>query len=139
MQNPQLIENFGKCKRLHSGVRPECKTRRKIEAAEAYKRDPEQFQCRNNRWKTKHPERFRQAKLEAELNAKPYRRYKKNECEHCGFLAIDACQLDVDHIDGNHSNNDINNLQTLGANCHRLKTKLNKDGAYSISHMKVVS
>jgi len=39
----------------------------------------------------------------------------------------DICQLDVDHIDGNHKNNEINNLQTLCANCHRLKTKLERD------------
>jgi 5-methylcytosine-specific restriction endonuclease McrA len=31
-------------------------------------------------------------------------------------------QLDVDHIDGNHRNNNPENLQTLCANCHRLKT-----------------
>ncbi|CAL9981083.1 HNH endonuclease [Vibrio phage D69] len=30
----------------------------------------------------------------------------------------------VVHIDGNHSNNSIDNLQTLCANCHRLKTYL---------------
>jgi 5-methylcytosine-specific restriction endonuclease McrA len=28
----------------------------------------------------------------------------------------------VDHIDGNHSNDDPSNLQTLCANCHRFKT-----------------
>jgi 5-methylcytosine-specific restriction endonuclease McrA len=28
----------------------------------------------------------------------------------------------VDHIDGNHSNNDPANLQTLCKNCHSLKT-----------------
>ena len=32
------------------------------------------------------------------------------------------CQLDVDHIDGNHNNDEEVNLQTLCANCHRLKT-----------------
>lgn len=37
------------------------------------------------------------------------------------------CQLDVDHIDGNHSNNKLSNLQTLCANCHRLKTHLAGD------------
>lgn len=57
----------------------------------------------------------------------PYGRYKKPHCEHCGFVAVDLCQLDVDHIDGNHRNNDPANLQTLCANCHRLKTKLAQD------------
>jgi 5-methylcytosine-specific restriction endonuclease McrA len=45
----------------------------------------------------------------------------------CGFVPVHSCQLDVDHIDGNRNNNDLANLQTLCANCHRLKTKLNKD------------
>ncbi len=44
-------------------------------------------------------------------------------CIKCGFVPEDICQLDVDHIDGNHQNNDPTNLQTLCANCHRLKTK----------------
>ena len=59
-----------------------------------------------------------------------YRIHKKDHCEFCGFIPVDQCQLDVDHIDGNKNNNDTNNLQTLCANCHRLKTKLNKDGTY---------
>lgn len=61
-------------------------------------------------------------------NSKGYRKYKKSYCEHCSFIAIHSCQLDVDHIDGNHSNNDISNLQTLCSNCHRLKTFVNKEG-----------
>lgn len=52
---------------------------------------------------------------------------KKLHCELCGFVAQHRSQLDVDHIDGNHQNNDIINLQTLCANCHRLKTQTNKD------------
>lgn len=55
------------------------------------------------------------------------RREKKNYCEQCGFIALDPVQLDVDHIDANPSNNDKSNLQTLCANCHRLKTKQNND------------
>lgn len=56
-----------------------------------------------------------------------YRKYKKSYCESCGFNAIHSVQLDVDHIDGNHHNNELSNLQTLCANCHRLKTQLNND------------
>jgi 5-methylcytosine-specific restriction endonuclease McrA len=56
-----------------------------------------------------------------------YTRYKKDYCELCGFVAIHRVQLDVDHIDGNHTNNKPDNLQTLCANCHRLKTQLNND------------
>jgi hypothetical protein len=54
-------------------------------------------------------------------------RYKKDHCEKCGFIAEDLVQLDIDHIDGNPSNNDTLNLQTLCANCHRLKSKVNND------------
>ena len=60
----------------------------------------------------------------------PYRFHKKDKCEICGFVPEHSSQLDVDHIDGNSSNNNIDNLQTLCANCHRLKTFKNKDGAY---------
>ena len=62
---------------------------------------------------------------------KAYLPHKQDKCERCGFVPEDMCQLDVDHIDGNHSNNDPSNLQTLCANCHRLKTKQNIDGTYA--------
>lgn len=52
-------------------------------------------------------------------------------CDKCGFKAEDPIQLDVDHIDGNHDNNDPSNHQVLCANCHRLKTKRNQDGVKS--------
>lgn len=52
---------------------------------------------------------------------------KKSFCEKCGFIAKHQMQLDIDHIDGNHKNEDPLNLQTLCANCHRLKTFLEKD------------
>lgn len=57
----------------------------------------------------------------------PYRRFKKEKCDFCGFVPVHSCQLDVDHKDGNKNNNSLENLQTLCANCHRLKTLLNKD------------
>ena len=55
------------------------------------------------------------------------RRTKKDHCERCGFIAEDPIQLDVDHIDADRSNNSTDNLQTLCANCHRLKTKIHND------------
>ena len=58
---------------------------------------------------------------------KDARNKKKDHCERCGFIPEDKIQLDVDHIDADGSNNDPSNLQTLCANCHRLKTKINKD------------
>jgi len=56
-----------------------------------------------------------------------YSKHKKSYCEECGFIAVEMCQLDVDHIDGNKFNNDIANLQTLCANCHRLKTHMHNN------------
>lgn len=72
------------------------------------------------------------AKINGKRNnkRKKYRKHVKDKCSKCGFIPEDMCQLDVDHIDGNHKNNDITNLQTLCANCHRLKTKINKEGPY---------
>lgn len=43
-------------------------------------------------------------------------------CVRCGFVPEDLCQIDFDHIDGNHKNNDISNIQPLCSNCHRIKT-----------------
>ena len=56
-----------------------------------------------------------------------YRVHKKTYCELCGFVAVHTAQLDVDHVDGNHFNDELSNLMTLCANCHRLKTVLNND------------
>jgi hypothetical protein len=55
-----------------------------------------------------------------------YKLHKKDRCENCGFVPIHSCQLDVDHIDGNKHNDDISNLRTLCANCHRLKTYIQR-------------
>ncbi len=60
-------------------------------------------------------------------NRYPYAVHKKDYCEHCNFKPVHISQLDVDHIDGDRYNNDPSNLQTLCANCHRLKTHLNGD------------
>lgn len=58
---------------------------------------------------------------------RPYTKFKKDKCELCGFIPEHPCQLDVDHINGNHKDNGESNLQTLCANCHRLKTYRNND------------
>lgn len=52
-----------------------------------------------------------------------YRAFLKPCCERCGFVPEDLCQLDIDHVNGDHHDNRPENLQTLCANCHRLKTK----------------
>jgi 5-methylcytosine-specific restriction endonuclease McrA len=56
-----------------------------------------------------------------------YRLKKKKKCEVCGFKAVHPCQLDVDHINGDHKDDRDENLMTLCANCHRLKTVMNGD------------
>lgn len=62
----------------------------------------------------------------------PYAVHKKEQCEKCGFNPVHTSQLDVDHIDGDRWNNDPSNLQTLCANCHRLKTHLSGDAKSGI-------
>ena len=52
---------------------------------------------------------------------------KKLVCELCGFKAKHAAQMDIDHIDGDSTNNNSENLQEICANCHRLKTIQNQD------------
>lgn len=55
------------------------------------------------------------------LTKRKYRRGMNIVCERCGFVPEHTCQLDVHHIDRNHSNDAPSNLQTLCANCHRLE------------------
>ena len=57
---------------------------------------------------------------------KKYLIHRKEYCEQCGFIPKHICQLDVDHINGIHEDNKINNLQTLCSNCHRLKTMIQR-------------
>ena len=52
---------------------------------------------------------------------RPYRIHRKEFCAECGFIAKHIKQMDIHHLDGDHHNNDTNNLITLCANCHRLK------------------
>jgi hypothetical protein len=69
---------------------------------------------------------------------RPWVAYKKDTCERCGFVPEHRMQLDVDHIDGDRSNNSLENLQTLCANCHRLKTYQNRD-SYSTEPLTINS
>ena len=57
---------------------------------------------------------------------------KKAECERCKLTTWmgDPAPLELDHIDSNHNNNRLENLQILCANCHGQKTKMTRrDGA----------
>ncbi|MEK7112819.1 MAG: HNH endonuclease [Patescibacteria group bacterium] len=92
----------------------------------------------NRKYAIKYPEkikeykrRYRLSHPEKSYRKKPYQKYRKSNCEKCGFIPIQFCQLEVDHIDGNHKNNSIENLQTLCANCHRLKSFLNGEFPYN--------
>ncbi len=55
-------------------------------------------------------------------------RIERGRCERCPFVAEDLCQLDADHIvrrvDG--GGDDPSNIYVLCANCHRLKSKLER-------------
>lgn len=75
-------------------------------------------------------------KLKYEMLGFDYKKYRKSFCENVdgrlGYkctstIVAERWQLEVDHIDGENSNNDISNLQTLCACCHRYKTMLNEE------------
>lgn len=74
--------------------------------------------------------------LKKRLRFRPWTAFKKDSCERCGFIPEHTSQLDVDHIDGNNQNNDPKNLQTLCANCHRLKTVHNQDWKNKVSRVQ---
>jgi len=57
---------------------------------------------------------------------KKYRQWIEDRCRRCGFIPEDPCQLTVDHIDQDKKNCDQKNLQTLCANCHNFKTKIER-------------
>jgi hypothetical protein len=46
------------------------------------------------------------------------------KCEECGWNKknpiTDTVPLDMDHVDGNHENNELTNLRLLCPNCHSL-------------------
>tara|TARA_B110000211_G_scaffold15214_1_gene15879 strand:- start:1748 stop:2191 length:444 start_codon:yes stop_codon:yes gene_type:complete len=75
---------------------------------------------------------------------KEYSQHRDTHCSHCGYTPLTDPRvqeiedlkvrnrlvrtlLTVDHMDGNHSNNSPENLQTLCPNCHAIKTVINGD------------
>lgn len=107
--NPQPLDHFNKNKNHKDGLTSQCKF------------------CRSEHAKLKYQDPKVQEYNSKRPHGKYYKLHKKGHCERCGFIPEDLCQLDVDHIDGHKENSDPSNLQTLCANCHRLKTKQNKD------------
>ena len=47
---------------------------------------------------------------------------KIKKCFKCEIQNDDLKFFDVNHIDGDHDNNDIENLELLCPNCHRIET-----------------
>jgi hypothetical protein len=60
-----------------------------------------------------------------------YRKHKKDHCENelCPLkgTAYEPYILDVDHLDGDKTNMEVNNLVTLCCLCHRRKTHSARD------------
>jgi hypothetical protein len=70
------------------------------------------------------------------MNSKhSYRKHRKNYCENidgrlgyiCNYPIKISAQLQVDHINGDPSDDREENCQTLCANCHTYKTHISKD------------
>jgi ribosomal protein L37E len=53
---------------------------------------------------------------------------RKDYCECCGIKWESGKKFDTDHIDGNPSNNDPLNVQTLCRKCHVSKTRMERRG-----------
>jgi Zn finger protein HypA/HybF involved in hydrogenase expression len=51
--------------------------------------------------------------------------YKEKRCEKCNLTEWlgEEIPLELDHIDGNHLNNEFKNLQIICPNCHAVKTR----------------
>jgi hypothetical protein len=109
---------------------PKCKVEKLLEDFYVKKKTgrPHSYckSCNKNQvteWKEKEPRKALELRRKYYKNKRPYSAYKKAFCERCGFIPEHSCQLDVDHQDENHSNDATENLVTLCANCHRLKSR----------------
>jgi 5-methylcytosine-specific restriction endonuclease McrA len=55
------------------------------------------------------------------------RKYPVTHCELCGVKSTGKGTIERDHIDGNRSNNNPENLQSLCTDCHKKKTSKDID------------
>ncbi len=101
------------CTKCNKNLAKKLKTGNYSNKCDTCRRKPESVERRNAK---------AIAKLKEEK--RPYFKFRKDYCENaeCTATITHPCQLDVDHIDGNHQNNDESNLMTLCANCHRIKS-----------------
>lgn len=62
--------------------------------------------------------------------------YKTHKCECCGLTEWQGykIKLELHHIDGNHKNNSLDNLQLLCPNCHALTDNFKSK---NIRHYKI--
>lgn len=80
--------------------------------------------------KAKYTSAEKKKKIDRKASAKYYQKFRDSKlkpCTLCSFMPKYAAQMDWDHIDGNHYNNNSQNLQLLCANCHRAKSIENQD------------
>lgn len=61
---------------------------------------------------------------------------RSDTCARCGFVCVDLVQMDRDHINGDRTDHRFANIQTLCANCHRLKSY--RPALYSAWRQKIV-
>lgn len=64
--------------------------------------------------------------------------YKENKCELCGISEWmnTPVKLQLHHIDGDHNNNELSNLQILCPNCHSMTDNF---GVYNSKRVKRIS
>ncbi len=113
---PQPLGNFYKSKMNKDGHHGSCKLCMNKVTQAWYDAHPEVT-------RTKYEKRGHKPRVKG-TQRREHRKYLEDKCRRCGFVPEDNCQLTVDHIDRNHKNNEVANLQTLCACCHNLKTKV---------------
>lgn len=74
---------------------------------------------------SRRPDRFDAMRAKGYPKERGYTRSDRQSvsllCQRCGFQAVDRCQIDVHHKDGNHENDTPENREEICANCHRLE------------------